>query len=172
MMSVPLPFRPIVRVSVTDEDSRREAFAIQFGHGVVQQFSCIERGQGDSLIGISRFYAHRTHPSIFEQDVAITNPSKTDAIVGFDQLGWTGDPPFKSELKKYVLSRIGVLTSQFPILKVAVILMLYVIHSSRIQNGDEELSYVVGSGIIQSSKGLIGAALVYKKVPNAIEVSV
>ena len=102
MLSVPVPFRPVVRVSVTDEDSRREAFAIQFGNGMVQQISCIERGQGDSLVAISKFYAHRTHPTILEQDVSITNPSKTDAIVGFDQLGWTGDPPFKSEVKKYV----------------------------------------------------------------------
>ena len=99
-LTVSLPFRPVVRVSVMDEELRREATISQYAHGIVQKQACIEHGQGESLETNIRYFAHRAHPSVFEQDVTIKNPSGTDVIVEFEQLGWTGEPAFKSDVKK------------------------------------------------------------------------
>lgn len=84
-----------------DEEYRRDATITQYKNGVVLKQACIEHGQGDSLEALVRYYAHRAHPSVFEQDVVIKNPGSTEAVVEFEQLGWTGDPPFKSDVKKY-----------------------------------------------------------------------
>ncbi|CAG7825676.1 unnamed protein product [Allacma fusca] len=139
-LSAALPFRPFVRVSVMDEEFRREAVISQYGRGTVHRQACIEFGHGDSLETLVRYYAHRTYPTVLEQDVTIKNPGPTEAIVEFEQLGWTGDPPFTTgDVKK-------------------------------IQQGDEELSYLLGSGVIEINKKLIGVAIVYKKVPNALTV--
>lgn len=48
----------------------------------------------------SVFFAHRTFPSVMEQDISVQNPGGGDIIVQFDQLGWSGEPPFKSDTKK------------------------------------------------------------------------
>ncbi len=95
-----MPFRPLIRVSLTDENSRREAIVSQFRRGAVQKYTCIERTGGDTAEAVSLFYAHRTHPSVLEQDVTIRNTGSESIIVQFDQLGWSGDPPFKTEIKK------------------------------------------------------------------------
>jgi len=95
-----LPFRPVVRVSITDEHTKREAFVSQYVRGMVQHIACTQRDETDSVVVVSKFYAHRTYPSILEQDITVSNPSQKDAIVQFEQLGLTGDPQFKPQLKK------------------------------------------------------------------------
>ncbi len=97
---MPIPFRPIVQVSVMDEEERQAAMVSQFTQGVVHQVICLGRDEG-SLVEISNsFYAHRTHTSVFEQNITIVNPSSRSVLVQFDQLGWNSDPPFKSESRK------------------------------------------------------------------------
>lgn len=69
----------------------------------MQKFSCIERSKGDTVEAVSLFYAHRTHPSVFEQDVTIRNTGSGNAVVQFDQLGWRGEQPFTTEIKRYMM---------------------------------------------------------------------
>lgn len=90
----------MILVSLTDESTRREAIASQFRRGAVQKFSCIERSDGDTVEIVSLFYAHRTNPSVFEQDVTIRNTGNDNVKIMFNQIGWSGDQPINTELKK------------------------------------------------------------------------
>jgi hypothetical protein len=98
-LRLPIPFRPVVRVSITDEVSRKEAFVSQYFRGSVQRLSCIEREEQSIVEVGSTFYAHRIFPSVIEQDVTIRNPGYMEVVVQFDRLGWSGDPPFSSDTK-------------------------------------------------------------------------
>lgn len=90
----------MIRVSLTDESTRKEVIVSQYRRGTVQKISCIERSHGDTVEITNLFYAHRTHPSVFEQDISIRNTGGSSVIVQFDQLGWSGDSPFKTDVKK------------------------------------------------------------------------
>ena len=48
--------------------------------------------------------------------------------------------------------------------------MKVVLCDCRIQQGDEEIPYVLGSGVVEVKNKFIGVAIVYKKVPNAVTV--
>jgi len=177
-LSLALPFRPVVRVSVTDEDFRREVVVSQFYKGTVHKLTCIDRGQGESIEIDNIFYAHRTNPSIFEQDVTIRNPTSSDVMVHFDQLGWTGEPPFTSDIKKFVIFvqiyKVLYAFFSYYIMFSCVQMFCYLKPTRfyRIKQGDEEIIYVVANGIVESAgKPPIVVAMAYKKVPNALEVS-
>jgi len=87
-------------VTLSDESSRKEATVSQFRKGSVQKYSCIERSEGDVVEVVSMYYAHRTYPSVFEQDVTIRNSGSDNIVVQFDQLGYSGDPSFKMDVKR------------------------------------------------------------------------
>ncbi|CAL8084500.1 unnamed protein product [Orchesella dallaii] len=141
VLNAVIPFRPMVSVTLADESSRKEATVSQFRKGTVQKFSCIERTQKDVVEAVSMYYAHRTYPSVFEQDVTIRNTGSENVIVQFDQLGYNGDPPFKMEVKKFELP-----------------------------GGKGDYQAVVASGVIETERGSIAVAIASKKVPNAVEV--
>lgn len=100
VMTVEVPFRPVIRVAVIDEALRKEAVVIHFNRGIVERHACIEDPNGETIETSIKYFAHRAHPSVFEQVVSIRNPGDSDATITFEQMGWTGDPPFKTEAKK------------------------------------------------------------------------
>lgn len=97
---MPIPFRPIIQVSVMDEEERQSATVSQLAQGVAHRIICLSRDEGNMLEITSSFYAHRTRTSVFEQNITIHNPSSRPALVQFDQLGWNSDRPFKTDQKK------------------------------------------------------------------------
>ncbi|XP_021965414.1 uncharacterized protein KIAA2013 homolog isoform X2 [Folsomia candida] len=102
-LNVPIPFRPSVQISVMDEDERQEALVSQFTQGVAHRIMCIARAEEGLLEIWSSFYAHRTHPSVLEQNITVLNSHSRPVLVQFDQLGWNSEPHFKTEQKKLAL---------------------------------------------------------------------
>lgn len=84
-----------------DEDERQEALVSQFTQGVAHRIMCIARAEEGLLEIWSSFYAHRTHPSVLEQNITVLNSHSRPVLVQFDQLGWNSEPHFKTEQKKW-----------------------------------------------------------------------
>ncbi|XP_054722355.1 uncharacterized protein KIAA2013 homolog [Uloborus diversus] len=75
-LSVPVPYRPVVRVDIPGAP-HREGFATQYKNGIAYKFQCFNMRRHPVSV-IHQFYAYRVVPSIFIQQIEITNPLNED----------------------------------------------------------------------------------------------
>lgn len=67
-MLLPVYFHPIVSLSSKNGEFK-EATVTEFQTGIVHRFQCFDSGIFASYI----YYAHRNNPSVFVQEIQITN---------------------------------------------------------------------------------------------------
>lgn len=67
-LSLPVYFHPIVSLSSRNGISR-ESTVVEYINGIVHRFQCF----GDNFFVATQFYAHRNMPSVFVQEIQITN---------------------------------------------------------------------------------------------------
>lgn len=96
-LSLPLPFQPLIHVSLPGTSSQ-EGVAVSFTTGIVHRFYCFS--QKRKTIGVSQqVYAHRTIPAILLQSVKVNNPLSDDITVVLNQIGVVGDADVHTQLK-------------------------------------------------------------------------
>lgn len=86
VLSMAVPFQPIVSVFLDHGDHGREASVIQYIHGLAQKVQCIP-SHGSCITVTHQIYAHRTIPSLLVQDIKITNPTDQDVILSTERTG-------------------------------------------------------------------------------------
>jgi len=90
-LSVPVPFYPIVSASFEGIEPK-EATVVHYTSGLAHRFQCYGKSQTSVDIHYM-YYAHRTVPSLFVQDIKITNPTDEHIVVKLQQSGafhWSG----------------------------------------------------------------------------------
>ncbi|XP_054161524.1 uncharacterized protein KIAA2013 homolog [Oppia nitens] len=88
-----LPFHPIVDIDSFGADSRH-AEIIHFKDGIVNRITCFDYLRKSASIKHT-FYAHRLIPTLFIQEIRITNPTDVPLIVKLNRKGWTGNSNMK-----------------------------------------------------------------------------
>jgi Uncharacterized conserved protein (DUF2152) len=67
---LPVNFHPIVSLSADNQDGgHRESTVVEYSTGLVHRFQCFENG----VVASYTYYAHRRMPSVFVQEIQITN---------------------------------------------------------------------------------------------------
>lgn len=69
-LSLDVNFHPIVSV---DDGQLKETMVVDYLYGLVHRFQCSARGYNV----VYRYYAHRTIPSLFVQEIRISNPTNS-----------------------------------------------------------------------------------------------
>lgn len=86
VLSMAVPFQPIVAVFLDHGEHGREASAIQYVNGLAHKVQCISV-HGGCISVTHQIYAHRTIASLLVQDIKITNPTDHDVIVSVERAG-------------------------------------------------------------------------------------
>jgi hypothetical protein len=66
---LPVNFHPIVSLSTENSVGHRESTVVEYFSGLVHRFQCFENG----VVVSYTYYAHRKMPSVFVQEIQITN---------------------------------------------------------------------------------------------------
>ncbi|GAB6026641.1 hypothetical protein CHUAL_013048 [Chamberlinius hualienensis] len=85
-LSLPVPFQPIVSLSMDGTNSH--ATALHYTNGWIHRFHCYLLGEKTVDVHYS-YYAHRTIPSLFIQEIKLTNPTEEDVYFEVEMPGVT-----------------------------------------------------------------------------------
>ena len=97
ILSLPVNFHPIVSVaSSLGSGKPHEAIVVHYLSGIVYKYQCYSSGLYISY----QYYAHRTLPAIFVQDIKITNPTNENFSLDLRQLKVTDWPTAVSQTTK------------------------------------------------------------------------
>lgn len=86
-LSLALPFHPGVEITYPGA-SHQEASVVHFVKGTVFRYQCFNKRRKTISVGHT-YYAHRTIPSLFVQNIKIVNPLSDPITFGVEQKGST-----------------------------------------------------------------------------------
>ena len=93
-LSLPVRFHPVVSVtSSIGAGKPLEATVVHYLNGLVHKFQCYDSG----LYVTYQYYAHRTLPAIFVQDIKISNPTNENFSMDLRQIKVTKWPTVVSQ---------------------------------------------------------------------------
>lgn len=128
VLSVRVPFRPVITLSLSEIEPK-EASILHYTTGLFHRFHCFNRQTG-SLDVHYVHYTHRTMPSLFLQEIKITNPTDSDVYFDVTMLG-ISDNKVLEHTSTFVedTTKLLIITGKIPLGATEQFFALAVIHS-------------------------------------------
>jgi hypothetical protein len=96
-LSLPIMFEPLISITPNEDGYHQEASVVHYLTGIAHRLQCRSSG----LMVAHQYYAHRTLPSLFVQDIKITNPNDELIQVTTEQNGLQNWPSASTYTVRY-----------------------------------------------------------------------
>lgn len=140
-LSVPVPYKPLVQLTLVGEGEEEFGMVTDYVKGSVTSVQCMsEVGSFEDPVTVtSNVMAHRTVPGVLLQDVRVHNPT--------------------SQSKQISLERLGI--AQWETAKS---------YSRVIEHGEGGVKYTVVTGLVEASGKKVAVAIAARKLSSSLEV--
>ena len=140
-LSVPVPYKPLMYVTLVGEGEEEMGMVTDYVRGGVTSVQCMsEVGSFEEPVTVtSNVIAHRTVPGVLVQDIRVHNPT--------------------SQSKQITLERLGI--AQWETAKS---------HSRVIEHGEGGVKYTVVTGLVEASGKKVAVAIAARKLSSSLEV--
>ena len=140
-LSVPVPFKPLVKLTLVGEGQEELGVVTDYIRGVVRVGSCHqEQGSFEDPVTVtSNVIAHRTVPGVLVQDIRVHNPTSQPKQIGLERLGISQWETAKS-------------------------------YSRVIEHGEGGVKYTVVTGLVEASGKKVAVAIAARKLSSSLEV--
>ena len=140
-LSVPVPYKPLVQLTLVGEGEEEFGMVTDYVKGSVTSVQCMsEVGSFEDPVTVtSNVMAHRTVPGVLLQDVRVHNPTSQSKQIGLERLGIAQWETAKS-------------------------------YSRVIEHGEGGVKYTVVTGLVEASGKKVAVAIAARKLSSSLEV--